>query len=174
MPPLKQTQCRTVLVLSIKSECLSKLILFGEKSLRRNSSHITTRNARIKEETIRYSFLLHRSEARALCNAENAGVACCGSTTAMPHSQNDLVSPGTDEAFLQRPLLCTREHHSMFAHISPTEAPPESPRLQSSFNRGSYRFITRYCGHTTIVPIAAWIGRHNSATPAWPASSRPG
>ena len=60
-------------------------------------------------------------------------------STAMLHGQNDLVSPGTDKEFLQRPPLGTREHHSMFAHISPPEAPSEPPRLQSSFNRGSYR-----------------------------------
>jgi len=81
-------------VRSVKQECLSKLILFGEASLRKalsSSNSIITKNATTKARTTPCSSppLLRLNPVRDTASAvENASAAYSG-TTAAPHEYFD-------------------------------------------------------------------------------------
>jgi hypothetical protein len=68
-------------VRSVKEECLSRLILFEESSLRRgnsNTSYITTRSVTIRAKTIGSCFLRGRRQVGTWeqCGIENDWAAC--------------------------------------------------------------------------------------------------
>jgi hypothetical protein len=68
-------------VRSVKEECLSRLILFGESSLRRalpHTSYITTRSATIRAKTIGSCFFRGRRQGGTWeqCGVENDWAAC--------------------------------------------------------------------------------------------------
>ena len=69
---------------SVKEECLSKLILFGEKSLHRALAEFTALfilSETIKARAISYcSLFQRRGESVAVSTVANASVACCDIT----------------------------------------------------------------------------------------------
>ena len=83
-------------VRSVKEECLSHLILFGERSLRKALTQfqsIITQNATTRARTTFCCspLLLRLSPVGAVASAvENASAAYCG-TTAVPHEYFDQV-----------------------------------------------------------------------------------
>jgi hypothetical protein len=86
-------------VRSVKEECLSKVVLFGERSLRRTLSQYvehfhTERNHRGRAPPC-CSLAIQTFTARAPCNAASDWVASCAITTKRQHNRTPKVRSQT-------------------------------------------------------------------------------
>jgi hypothetical protein len=76
-------------VKSVKEECLSKLILFGERSLRRAlTEYVAHFHAERNHQGKAISYCFRSApglRARGRCNVENGSVGSCGTTTKRRH-----------------------------------------------------------------------------------------